>query len=184
MSEHEISLEDYSKKQLIEMLNEKNQIIKEQGQLLEDLNLQKIQNDETNINQISVIYKRSSTIINIPADDTSGQLSINSPDGSSTDHNESVKSVILKYKYCILNFIGSVITTIIINSLDILPKWLVLIILLFLFMIVDLSCYKYASILVELYGFFKSLKHVIKSNDTQDEDLEAASSYSSTTHDD
>ncbi|CAF4558123.1 unnamed protein product [Rotaria socialis] len=102
---------------------------------------------------------------------------------------KAINGKIIKYKYCILNFIGSVIDTFIMNLLDILPKWLILIISLLLFVTIDLLCYKHTSILLEAYAFFMSLIYSIKSNETQNRDLETASSsssssYNSTTHND
>ncbi|CAF3320416.1 unnamed protein product [Rotaria socialis] len=167
MSENKITIENLTKEGLVHMIYKQTELIEKQN----DLN--KIQEKDT---------PPEETIIDV-------QLSIDSPNESLTSHKEKIKSKVIKYKYCILNFIGSVIDTFIMNLLDILPKWLILIISLLLFVTIDLLCYKHTSILLEAYAFFMSLIYSIKSNETQNRDLETASSsssssYNSTTHND
>ncbi|CAM2720715.1 unnamed protein product [Rotaria socialis] len=216
MSENKITIENLTKEGLVHMIYKQTELIEKQNDLNkiqeEDTPPEETISKRSHTIQIrpvlraifspynsgsntaksldTLLHKRSNTIIDTTlSSEVDVQLSIDSPNESLTSHKEKIKSKVIKYKYCILNFIGSVIDTFIMNLLDILPKWLILIISLLLFVTIDLLCYKHTSILLEAYAFFMSLIYSIKSNETQNRDLETASSsssssYNSTTHND
>ena len=94
----------------------------------------------------------------------------------------SIFLLVLKYKYCLLNFIGSIIGTYLMSLINVLPQWLILIIFSLLFVIIDLLCYKHGSLLLEIYSIFISLIYSIKSTEATNIDAETTS-HNSTAED-